>query len=155
MDVRVEERVPITAAAVRGEVTYADLPDYFGRAFTEVYAAVEAAGATVTGPPFGFYPGPPTETTVVVEAGFPTSRPLDAIGDVHPIELPGGSAVVTVHIGPYDTLAQTYAALTEWMTEAGLRPAPGMWENYLSDPSLEPDPTTWRTEIVWPVDLVS
>jgi AraC family transcriptional regulator len=26
-----------------------------------------------------------------------------------------------------------------------------MWETYLSDPTVEPDPATWRTEIVWPL----
>jgi hypothetical protein len=26
-----------------------------------------------------------------------------------------------------------------------------VWETYLSDPDMEPDPATWRTLIVWPV----
>jgi hypothetical protein len=29
--------------------------------------------------------------------------------------------------------------------------AEGMWESYLSDPSAEPDPATWRTQLTWPL----
>jgi hypothetical protein len=26
-----------------------------------------------------------------------------------------------------------------------------MWEYYLSDPAVEPDPANWKTLIIWPV----
>jgi AraC family transcriptional regulator len=38
-----------------------------------------------------------------------------------------------------------------WMQAEGLEPADTMWEVYLSDPSRQPDPATWRTEVWWPV----
>jgi len=66
--------------------------------------------------------------------------------------LPGGRAVSAIHVGPFDTLEQTYTELMAWMAEQRLQPAEHMWEIYLSDPATEPDPSTWRTQIVWPVD---
>jgi hypothetical protein len=30
-------------------------------------------------------------------------------------------------------------------------PAGHVWEVYLSQPQAEPDPSTWRTRIVWPL----
>jgi AraC family transcriptional regulator len=27
-----------------------------------------------------------------------------------------------------------------------------MWEYYLTDPGVEPDPAKWQTLVVWPVD---
>jgi effector-binding domain-containing protein len=59
--------------------------------------------------------------------------------------------VTGTHVGPYEALAQTYEQLTAWARAEGLPLAEGMWESYLSDPGAEPDPSTWRTLIVWPL----
>lgn len=150
VDVEIVDREPQHAAAVRGELPVEELPSFFGDAFTKVMTAVAAAGGQIVGPPFGYYPAMPG-AVVVVEAGFPTSAPVEASGDVHGLVLPGGPAAVVVHVGPFDALEQTYAELMAWMADRGHRPAVGMWESYLSDPEAEPDPSTWRTEIVWPL----
>ncbi len=92
----------------------------------------------------------PTET-VVIEAGFPVSEPFEATDEVHPLTLPGGRAVQMMHIGPYEQMAQAYIDLQAWMQEQGLTPASGMWETYLSSPMLEPDPSGWKTLIIWPI----
>lgn len=144
------ELSPQNAIAVRGDVSVADLPEFFERAFSAAGAAAEACGVEITGPPFGFYPEMPTET-VAVEAGFPVSAPVETVGDVHALVLPGGQAVQATHVGPYETMEKTYADLQVWMAERGLHPAREMWECYLSDPRSEPDPTTWRTTIIWPI----
>ena len=65
-------------------------------------------------------------------------------------ELPGGPTVHATHLGPYEGLATTYREVTEWMRHEGLTPGTSMWEVYLSDPSVESDPATWRTEVYWP-----
>lgn len=89
--------------------------------------------------------------TVVVEAGFPVSKPVEAIADAHSFVLPGGPVVQVVHVGPYETMEETYVELQAWMDQQGLHPAVGMWECYLSDPRTEPDPATRRTKIIWPI----
>jgi effector-binding domain-containing protein len=144
------ELEPQETVAVRGEVAIGDLPVFFARAFHEAAAAASAAGVQIIGPPFGFYPAMPTET-VVVEAGFPVATSVVVHGNAHRLVLPGGRAVRVVHVGSYDTMEQTYTDLQRWMAEHDLQPAVGMWESYLSDPQVEPDPATWRTAIVWPL----
>lgn len=144
------ELEPQEAIAVRGEVAFADLPQFFQRAFAEAAEAAESCGLEITGPPFGFYPEMPTET-VAVEAGFPVSAQAKSYGTAHRLVLPGGRAVQAMHVGPYDTMERTYGVLQSWMAEHGLLPAAGVWECYLSDPGSEPDQAKWRTKIVWPV----
>jgi effector-binding domain-containing protein len=138
------------AAVIRAEVPMAELPSVFDRGFHEVMTALAAQGAAVAGPPFGYYPRMPSETVEVV-VGFPVSGAATADGEVVPFELPGGRAVTAVHVGPYDRLEQTYQELTEWAASEGLQLAEHMWETYLSDPSAEPDPATWRTAITRPL----
>lgn len=137
-----------TVAAVRRLVPMAELPGFFGEAFHAVAAAVEAGGGSLAGPPFGWYHGIPT-ATVDVAAGFPVDGWGGDGGEVDVSRRGGGRAVVTVHVGPYDTLADTYGALQEWCSDQGLVLASDMWEEYLDDPTAEPSAT--RTRIVWPI----
>jgi effector-binding domain-containing protein len=147
----VENVDPRPAAVVRAEVPMAELREVFDRGFTDVMHAVQSQGVAIAGPPFGYYPRMPGETVAVL-VGFPVAHAITADGDVEPFELPGGPAVTGTHVGPYEALAQTYEQLMSWTADAGLTLAEGMWESYLSDPGVEPDPNTWRTLIVWPLD---
>lgn len=87
----------------------------------------------------------PTET-VDVTAGFPVEGWDGDGGEVTVGTRAEGRAVVTVHVGPYDTMAETYDALSRWCAGQGVTLASEMWEEYLSDPAT--DPSTWQTRIV-------
>jgi hypothetical protein len=68
-----------------------------------------------------------------------------------------GVAIVGSPFGYYPSngstsLAQASEPLMSWTIDEGLALAEAMWESYLSDPRAEPDPNTWRTLIVWPLD---
>jgi len=143
----VVEMEPQVATVMRGKVPMDELADFFGRAFGAVMAAVEQSEHSVVGPPFGYYPSVPGDV-VELEAGFPTSGPVDG-DEVNELELPGGPAAVGVHVGSYDSLGTTYAELEQWLEAEGHERREGMWECYLTDPSA--DPSTWRTQIVWPI----
>lgn len=149
-DFQILELRPRATAVVGAVVAFADLTRFFGRAFTEVAAALDSQGIPVTGPPVALYRGEPTDK-VTVEAGFPVDVPVRPVGDVVPGELPGGRVASTVHVGPYGTLAATYEALRGWLAGRDLKPGPDMWEEYLDGPDTNPDPAAWRTRIMWPV----
>jgi len=142
---------PSPAAVVRDTMATSELPSFFGRAFGAVAAAAAAQGVELVGEPFAFYPGAPTDV-IEVAAGFRVPTAFQPSGEVVPMELPGGRVVIAVHVGPYDTMDKTYKEIHTWMAARRLTPAGHMWEVYLSDPSTQPDPSTWRTQIIWPVD---
>lgn len=138
-------------AVIHEKVPVKELPQFFQRALGQVYGEIQAQGAQPMGPPFALYFGMPSET-IEVEAGFPVTKPVKDAGAVHPGKLPGGTCAHGMHVGPYDTMQETYGELMRWVGEKHLKPHEQMWEVYLSDPQREPDPQTWRTEIFWPVD---
>jgi len=150
-DCEIVELSPSPTAVVRASVVASDLSAFFGRAFSQVAAAVADQGRELVGEPFSFYPGAPTDV-VEVAAGFRVTAEVERSGDVVPMELPGGRAVTTVHVGPYDAMDKTYHRMHVWMSTQGLTPAGHMWEVYLSGPDTRPDPSTWRTQVIWPVD---
>ncbi len=153
-EIHLTERPEQTTAVLRERVPMGELPDFFQRAFHATMAAMQAQGVHPVGPPIGKYYGMPTDT-VDVEAGFPASAAIadsDGVTDgVTAGTLPGGRVVEAVHVGPFDTMQQTYDELRAWVGSQGLVPSDVMWETYLSDPEKEPDPATWRTQISWPV----
>ncbi len=151
-------------ASVREKVPMNAITEFFGRAFTSVMAAVEQQGLQPAGPPFGMYRGVPTDM-IDVEAGFPLAAPLTGTnGDSAGVRidgghgesqvaggvLPAGPAYEALHVGPYDTLRQTYEAIMARMQADGATPGEAMWEFYLTDPDAEPDPGKWQTRIIWP-----
>lgn len=58
-----------------------------------------------------------------------------------------------VELAPQDAIAvRGDVPMATVVVEAGFPvSAAGMWECYLSDPDVEPDPATWRTLIVCPL----
>jgi effector-binding domain-containing protein len=153
MEMTLVDAVPRRTAVVRGRVRPRDLPAFFARAFDAVTTAVSEQGVHVTGPPLAVYRLLAADE-FDVEAGFPVAAEIAADGAVLPSELPGGRTVETVHVGPYETLGDTYRQVQDWVRQHGLRAAPLMWESYLTDPE---DPAHRhddgpRTLVVQPVE---
>jgi effector-binding domain-containing protein len=135
-------------------VEYATLPieeigPWLRTAFSEVATYLERKGAGPAGMPFARF-HPAGDGVFDVEAGFPASTPTNGEGDVEPSDLPAGPAAVTVHVGPYDAIRPAHAALQAWILEHGGAPVGDAWEVYLSDPEVDQDPATWRTEVIQP-----
>jgi effector-binding domain-containing protein len=129
-------------------------PARIGEAFREVLPEVasylEGAGASPAGAPLArFFDY--TEDEADFEAGFPLSEAVSGEGRIAAGELPGGLAAVTTHVGPYEGLQDTHAAMGEWVLAHGHDPSGPVWEIYLTGPVDEEDPSRWRTEVVWPL----
>ena len=144
-------------AVVHGSLPMDGIPAFMDTAFPELFAAVGAAGLVPGGPPFSRYFafGP---DRVELELGVPLAeipggpqRAFDGAGRVQPGDLPAGQVAVGWHVGPYDTISVTYERLIAWVAEQGREPAGAMWEVYLTDPTAEPDPADWRTEVLVPL----
>jgi effector-binding domain-containing protein len=150
-EIEIHELHPREAAVVRVEVPVAGLPTAIGDALREIAERMEAAGVELAGPPFTRYHafGQPD---VVAEIGFPVMRPAPAAGRVEPVCLPGGRVASIVHLGPFETIDQAYDQLQRTLDASGMHATGPMWEVYWSDPAAEPDPATWRTEVLVPLD---
>jgi effector-binding domain-containing protein len=146
MDYRVEqvELQEQPTAVVRGLVPVEGIPEFLGGVFGEVLAAIDAQGVRPDGMPFARYV--PTAGGFQVEAGFPTSAPVQPAGRVVPSSLPGGPALQVLHQGPYDEVAAAYAAAEAWLGDHGLSATGPPWEAYLDGPEVaEP-----RTLVTFP-----
>jgi len=140
-------RAKITAS-VRETIPRDDITEALGRIYRQVGQAIDKQGLQPSGAPFARYHE--FGAMVDLEAGLPIDVPIQIDGQVRPSRLPGGPAAVALHAGPYEGLAATYDAIEVWMQRTGRTPNGGPWELYLTDPTTEPDPRRWLTQIVWP-----
>jgi len=145
------ELQPRTFVGVHDVIPMDHMTEYFDRAFATAAAELSRQGAYPAGPPVALYHGAPTENAADVTAGFPVAQPVRPTDTAVVETLPGGPAIEAIHTGPYDTLSETYAELTAWLTGEHLNAADQMWEEYVVGPDTEPDPAKWQTRIVFPL----
>lgn len=136
-------------ASVRDTVPQDDVTQALGRAFQVVREALAKQGVQADGSPFARWHT--FGDQVDVEAGLMVKSAITPDDKVKPSDLPGGPAVMAVHAGPYESLKATYDALQSWIERTGRTATGGPWEIYLTDPSAEPDPSKWLTEVIWPI----
>lgn len=122
-----------------------------GEGFARLSRLFAQANATMAGAPMAHYLEYDEKSTTF-QLGFPC-RPeeAEALGaaGLSIGQTPSGESMKAVHVGPYDTIANTYNAMLEAMKAQGLTGARSMWETYFSPPETPPDKI--RTEVTWPV----
>ena len=116
-------------------------------------------GLTPSGAPFLRFLVIDMAKDMVVQAGVPLQEPVEVDGDLEADVLPAGRYVTTVHVGPYEGLYGATRDLLQWAGEQGLHfdkhpsDAGEVWasrvEWYETDPSEQPDPSTWVTRLTF------
>lgn len=141
---------------VRRRVKRSEIAATIAECLPQVFQYAQQRGIALAGPPLTRYvqSGPGLLT---IETGMPVASPAEldptATAGVIAETLPGGPAAVTTHFGPYENLADAYAAIEEWMDQQGFASAGAPWEVYVTDPADYPNPADWKTEIFWPVSF--
>ena len=103
------------------------------------------------GPPFVIYHEVPVaDEPFDIEVCAPVAGAVDPPPGWQALQLPAGSFVTLLHVGPYDTVASAYDTLTGWIADHDLAVAGAPREVYLSPP--ETPPAQIRTIIEFPVD---
>ena len=146
MDVEIRTLEPQKTMFIHRVISAAELGQAFMSSMPKVGAYV---GKKATGHPFGRYRHFSPEK-VDVEIGLPVADAMAKSEDIEPGEIPGGRYAVTVHTGPYDSLAQTYDALYKWAHANGHTDSDAPFESYIDDPTTKP-PEEVRTAVYVPI----
>jgi effector-binding domain-containing protein len=156
---QVQQRAAQPYAAIPMTVTMDTISEAVDQAFPELFGWLAAHGVAAAGPPFIRYLVIDMAAELEIELAVPVATAVAGSGQVRPGVLPEGRYAVLRHTGSYDGLIAANAALQHWATEHGVTfdtwEAPGgsAWrsrvEHFLTDPSKEPDPSKWETDIAY------
>jgi effector-binding domain-containing protein len=147
MEVRNTKEQP--TLAVRTSTPVEKLSEVMGSCYGEIMQVIGSTGAQPAGPPFAMYYNMDM-SNLDVEIGFPVTAKTEGSGRVKAGKLPGGKAVTTLHVGPYDKIGDAYERLTAHVKEQGLETESFCYEFYLNDPG-ETRPEDLKTEIYFPI----
>lgn len=140
-----------TAILVHTECPLAAIGTALGPIFGEVAQWAGTHRVPLAGPAVARYVGL-HDGACELDAGFVVAAaPSETDARVKAIDLGGCTAVYATHLGSYETLRETYAAMEAWMRENGFVSAGPMWEEYFSPPDTPTEET--RTDVYWPVRL--
>lgn len=149
--ISVEEREPQLAVSMRFECAAAAMRANLEKILPLVAAYTRSRGGEISGPPFLRYHAK-IDGQYFLEAGFPVSEGIPKNSLVDTTELPGGTAVVADHVGPYPGLGELHKTVRNWIRESEeYVPAGPSWDSYLDDPE-ETDEEELRTRIYYPVN---
>jgi effector-binding domain-containing protein len=127
-----------------------DIQKVMGPGINEVKAAVAAQGISITGPWLTHHLKMDPKV-FDFEICVPVASPISATGRVKTGQLRASKVVRAMYHGPYEGLGEAWGELGKWIKAKGLTPAEDLWECYVIDPSSNPDPSAWRTELNRPL----
>lgn len=141
----------VQAAAIHLTIPAMEMGKYMDPAITELLEVMRSQGQVPAGAMFSYHHRRPSDT-FDFEIAFPVARSISAQGRVRPFQRPAMRVARTVYTGPYDGLSEGWKNLRQWVRDQGLAEDGRFWENYLTDPDEEPDPSKWRTELNWVIE---
>ena len=141
---------PRQAAVIRLTIPRTEIQAAVGPAIAEVMAALAAQGLAPAGAVFSHHFRMDPEF-FDFEVGIPVEGIVEPSGRVKEGKLRSVKAAHTVYHGPYEGLGAAWGELQAWVDSRQLARAADLWECYLSGPEADPDPATWRTELVQPL----
>ena len=56
------------------------------------------------------------------------------------------------YFGPYKSISEAYSASETYLNNNGLQVSGPGWEEYVTNPLIEPDSNKWQTNIYFPLN---
>ena len=154
MSSRAVELVELPAcpiAAIEARTTVEGLPATIGRLLDAVWAFLRASDLTTHHNVVLYRGDLRAEDGGVIEVGVQVDRPFDdhdAPDGVRSREIPAATVARAVHVGPYDRMGETHAAIHRWCEEHGHVVDGLSWEIY---GDWNDDVSRLETECAWVV----
>jgi effector-binding domain-containing protein len=125
---------------MKGNSTWDKALDNLQDAFKSVYELIDRTGLAKAGPAMTIYTQA-DDTGFSYQAAVPiTAAPANAPkGDIAVGQSPSGKALKFIHRGSYDSMDNTYEAITNHLDEKRLEAADSFIEEYETDPVTTPE----------------
>ncbi len=156
---KVVEREEQPYLGIAGSVRMGEIGPFMEVALPELFAWLGGKGIAPVGAPFMRYNILEMELGLELEVGVPIAATVPGDGRIEAGVLPAGRYGSLIYTGDYDGLVEANESLQRWARDNGLDWAmletdrgdrfACRLEVYMTDPTSEPDPARWQTEITY------
>ncbi|TNE65029.1 MAG: hypothetical protein EP344_03280 [Bacteroidetes bacterium] len=136
-------------AGRRATVEFAQMPDYYSTNMPKTFELLQKAGVEMAGAPSGLYWSWDEEagkTDMACAIPVATDKKIAGL-DIIPLD--SGQALVIEYFGIYDSIGNAHYAMDDYLLEKNLESIPPVIEEYLTDPTQEPDTSKWLTKVIY------
>jgi len=141
---------PITYLAVDKKANMSEISKTLGESYGEIMTTMSKQDVKQAGPVFAIYRGD-SETNFDFSACIPVNRKPSDDGAVKAGQLTPGKCVVAHFYGPYEKTAEGHKGVQNFIKSNDMKMTGLVWEEYVTDPGVEKDPTKWLTNIYYEV----
>jgi effector-binding domain-containing protein len=144
--IELKEIKPQTIASIRLEAKVRQISTLFPKLLKEILVYLEESDIQLIGAPLAlFYNWKKGKGEI--EVGVPVIKPITSNERIKASETPGGKVAHVLYIGKLRKIGPVYKMMKQWTEVNGYTLSNVWWENYLTDPQVEPDQNKWKTEI--------
>lgn len=134
-------------AAIAKKLLRKDIPEELPPLIPKITSWLKNKAIKPTGPPLFHYLQMEGED-LEVEVGIPVPGNIDGDENIRIGKFPAGTYAEATHMGNYSELYKFHEQLQKWQMEKGIETIGNCIEYYPTDPTLEPDPQKWQTDVV-------
>ncbi|MCB0793619.1 MAG: SRPBCC family protein [Flavobacteriales bacterium] len=147
------ERPEMVYIGMRKLIGWDQMKGHFESTFPAAFGAAAAAGMEFTGSPSGLYfswdeENKQTDLMAAVPVKGDANSTLPGM-ETHVV--PGGKALHIAYMGAYEGSGEAHMAMDDMMKERGIEFGSVAIEEYVTDPTTEPDTSKWLTNIYYMV----
>lgn len=135
----------------RTTMPFDKLSDFFKESYGAIYGALAGKGIHPAEMPCAFYYSiNEIKKETELAAAVPVKADTPEIQGFEKVTFPPSKLITTTHIGSYENMGMSYAAMERYMAESKLHKGLVI-EEYFSDPEIEKDASKWKTNIYFMV----
>lgn len=135
----------------RARVPFDKLSIFFGDTYDALYSTIQKVGLTTEGMPCAFYyEVDEYKKETDVAAAVAVTGQVPELKEFNKIMLPKSKVLTITHYGSYENMIPAYEELEKYRKDHALKKELVI-EEYFSDPSIEKDPSKWKTNIYFVV----
>jgi effector-binding domain-containing protein len=132
----------------RDNVKFSNIQEFYATHFPAIMQMIQMLELPLTGSPSGlFYNWDMQKNLVDMAAGIPIEGEADIEG--YDLVQLGGKALEIKYYGSYSGSAKAHDAMDDYMQENDLVLNDVIFEEYITDPTTEPDTSKWLTNIYY------
>ena len=137
--------------AIREEINMEKLAERYAENLPAVFQACEKNKVETIGMPCGlFYTWDEESGKADVAHCAPIAEKVSVEG-YECITLPAGKVLIVDYYGSYEGSVAAHEAITKYCEDKGIEPKMPVIEQYVTDPSTEPDQSKWLTKIYYQI----